>query len=92
MVRHPCPHCGRDGISGFRRVALGPALPTRCSECRRRVGVPWWSIVTAVPFVLAMCLAVEAAGSGVRLGFLLGSFGTAVMFMLGAALVPLVKR
>lgn len=44
MKRYPCPHCGRATIPLWRRFCLGPAWPTVCSDCGRRVGVPWWSM------------------------------------------------
>jgi hypothetical protein len=44
MKRYPCPHCGRATIPLWRRLCLGPAWPTICSDCGRRVGVPWWSV------------------------------------------------
>ncbi len=47
--KYPCPHCRRATIPRWRRLLLGPALPTRCSSCDRRVGVPWWSIVWSIP-------------------------------------------
>lgn len=39
--RYACPHCGEKTISLWRRLFLGPALPTRCSACQQRVGVSW---------------------------------------------------
>ena len=44
MKKYPCPHCGRPTITFWRRLFLGPALPTTCSECGGRVGVPWSSV------------------------------------------------
>ena len=91
MVMQRCPHCGEDGISGFRRLCLGPALPARCSHCGGRVGVPWWSLATTLPWFAALVMAAFAKGDG-QTSFWLGSFGVLLSMLLWDGLVPLVKR
>lgn len=91
MVKHPCPHCGEATISGLRRACLGPALPTKCSSCGRKVGVPWWSLVVILPWLLALVIQYELIEGGL-LSFALGAMGALGMMLLFAALVPLVKK
>lgn len=54
MEKIKCPHCGKPGISVFRKMCLGPAVPTKCSVCSERVGVSYFSILAIVPFLLAV--------------------------------------
>ena len=50
-----CPHCGEPGISGLRKLALGPAVPATCQACGEKVGVPYFeSFAAMVPLFLAI--------------------------------------
>lgn len=49
-----CPICHKLGISFWRKLCLGPALPTTCSQCGKKVGVPYYSLVASVPFVISL--------------------------------------
>jgi hypothetical protein len=89
--RHRCPHCGKDGISALRKICLGPAWPTRCTECGGGVGVPYWSMVTIVPLVVALVLTPLVWGHPVYT-FWLGALGTMGVFVLAESFVPLIKR
>jgi hypothetical protein len=91
MVRYTCPHCGEAGISGLRKVFLGPAIPAHCSLCGGAVGVPWWSLLTLAPWFAAILLAPLVRGSGIA-SFWLGAIGALVSVSLCEILVPLVKR
>jgi hypothetical protein len=91
MVKHPCPHCGELSISGLRRMCLGPLLPTRCSSCGGRVGVPWWSLVALVPWFIALGISAATQEHGM-LNFWIGAFGAMGMFVVWGSVVPLVRR
>lgn len=49
-----CPHCHKTGISLWGKLSLGPAIPTTCSQCGKKVGVPYYSLLAAVPFVISI--------------------------------------
>ena len=51
MQGYACPHCGKLGISFWRKQALGPAVPATCRSCSKAVGVPWWSMLGAMPLI-----------------------------------------
>lgn len=85
-----CPHCGKPGISMMRELALGPARPATCRSCKRKVGVPWWSLLSGVPFVGA--LIVFAIADNTQLGVAALLLGGAAMFVIHARYVPLEKR
>ena len=90
-MKHQCPHCGELGISELRRMCLGPALPTSCRICGKRVGVPWWSMAMALPVFIALGLATFIEGSAV-VSFWIGGLGVLGMCVLWASFVPLIKR
>jgi hypothetical protein len=55
---YACPHCGKPGISVFRRAYLGPAIPATCVTCGRKIGVPWSkSTIALLPLLVAVILA-----------------------------------
>ena len=85
-----CPHCEKPGISMMRKLALGPAFPATCVSCKRRVGVPWWSLLSGVPFVGA--LVVFAIADNAQLGVAALVLGGAAMLVIHGRYVPLEKR
>jgi len=54
---YKCPHCGKPGIPVWRKLCLGPLVPTTCKQCGREVGVPYSSVLLVIPFIIAMVLA-----------------------------------
>ena len=92
MNTHVCPHCGDNGISGFRKQFLGPALPAKCSKCGGRVGVSYWrALVSSVPWLLAI-VALPVLKQNGMLSFCLGAVGAGAMMVLWNSIVPLEKR
>ena len=91
MNMHICPHCQMPGISGLRRAFLGPGLPAKCSQCGKKVSVPYWSILTIVP-MLAGFLGAPLVTDNSFIAAGLAMYCTATTFTLWAALVPLEKR
>jgi hypothetical protein len=57
MKELKCPHCGKAGITPIRKMFLGPAVPATCKTCGRKVGVPYTSILTVIPFFAAVLFA-----------------------------------
>jgi hypothetical protein len=88
---HPCPHCGKPTISSIRRMNLGPAFPTRCSECGHAVGVPYWSVALVAPAAVTPAVACWLTDNP-AVAACIGMFGAALTMLLWAGLVPLVKR
>jgi len=91
MVKQQCPHCGQNGITELRRLCLGPALPAKCTECGRKIGVPYWSLLTLAPIFVASALTSFVLDNGI-LCFVLGALGAMMAIGLWSSIVPLVKR
>lgn len=85
-----CPHCGKPGISMMRKLALGPAVPATCLSCKRKVGVPWWSLLSGVPFVGAYL--VFASADNPQIGVVALVVGGAATLVIHGRYVPLEKR
>jgi len=88
---HDCPHCNRPGITTFRRLTLGPAIPATCSQCGGKIGVSYQkSFWALLPFLAGLFV-----GKSIRTTWLAIAFavlGAAVMLVLWFKLVPLEKR
>ena len=84
-----CPHCGKEALSLWQKIKMGPAAEAQCRECGSRFSVPYWSALFTLPFLLI-----------VLGGFFVLSFGTyflvatvALVFMIVGrwSFVPLTK-
>src|SRR4051794_15319179 len=86
-----CPHCDQPAISALRKMALGPAWPTACRSCGRKVGVPYSS---ALLFPLAYLATSPFAffTPSPPLGLVAGLGGLLVAALLQIAWVPLEAR
>ena len=52
-----CPICHKPGISAWRKSCLGPAVPTRCKQCGKKVGVPYSGAMIAIlPFIVSILI------------------------------------
>jgi hypothetical protein len=87
---YECPRCHQLGIPGWRRWSLGPAVPARCRACGGLVTVPWRSMVSVVPFLGGILLAVATDSFVGSTAFVLA--GAALMFFLYARTAPLVPK
>ena len=56
---YKCPHCGEPGVSKLRKLSLGPGLPTTCQVCGKKVGIPYWSMLVYLPFILLTVLSIN---------------------------------
>jgi hypothetical protein len=71
-------------------MCLGPAVPATCKQCGEKVGVPYWSMWTVLPFVVAIFFA-SLAGSLV-IKIVLWLVGFLIMLFCHLRFVPLIKR
>lgn len=54
-----CPHCGDWGITAWRMLWLGPAIPATCQRCQKNVGVPWRTMAWYAPIWALVVVGVE---------------------------------
>ncbi len=47
------PHCGKHGISVWRKLKMGLLIPTTCNRCGNKVGIPYYGY-----FVFTLIIAV----------------------------------
>jgi uncharacterized protein (DUF983 family) len=88
---YACPHCGKPGISLFRRAFLGPAIPATCVTCGRKIGVPLGkSMMALLPFILAIIIAPFTRNAAISASIWIA--GIIVMFVLSFMFVPLIKK
>ena len=40
-----CPHCGKPGISVWRKLTIGLHTPAICKECGNEVSIPFTSLI-----------------------------------------------
>jgi len=56
---YKCPHCGKPGISVWRKLCLGPLIPAICKQCGNEVWVPYSSAMfVMIPVIIATVLTV----------------------------------
>ncbi len=51
-----CPNCHKPGIPILKKTFMGPAAPTKCKRCGKKVGVSYYSLLTMIPFFFALVL------------------------------------
>jgi hypothetical protein len=93
---YACPHCGKPGISVFRRAYLGPTIPATCVTCGRKIGVPWSkSMIALLPLLVAVFLAPPGPkhfGSNPVLSVAIWVAAIIAMSVGHFTFVPLIKR
>ena len=62
MEKLECPKCHQNTIPLWRKMCLGPATRTTCSNCGAHVSVPVSSMIAMMPFLIAI-VAAQAVGS-----------------------------
>jgi hypothetical protein len=85
-----CPHCGAVGFSVWQKLFLGPARSVTCAACGARASVPAWSMVIAIPVVVALVGGLMLDTAALR--WIIIAAGIAVATYLQIALVPLIRR
>jgi hypothetical protein len=87
----PCPHCGEASITIARKLWLGPAIPTTCSLCSRRVGVPFRASLLALsPFFIGVYLSLSQRN--LLIGAYLWISSAALAGYIYILHVPLIRR
>ena len=51
-----CPHCGKQGISVWRKLNMGLLIPTTCNRCGNKVRIPYYGY-----FVITLMVAVNVS-------------------------------
>jgi len=90
MSNFKCPHCGVECITKSQKFRLGPAVPMSCEACGKKVGVPYISILSVVPFIAPM--AFYGLFDNLALFIVALSSGFVAMTYVHIRFVPLVKR
>lgn len=90
MSKLECPHCGNEGISGLRKMFLGPAVPATCKVCGEKVGVLFAAILAVVPALAGIGGAALLGAPVLKAVLCVGSF--VVMSLCHLRWVPLVPR
>jgi len=91
MAKLTCPHCAAPGIAWWRKLFLGPARSVGCDACGARASVPAWSMVMAVPIMVAIFVGYMMIDA-VAVRWIIIAAGFAVAVYLQLALVPLIRR
>jgi DNA-directed RNA polymerase subunit RPC12/RpoP len=54
-----CPYCGHLAMPLWRKCTLGPETALACSNCGKKVSVPWVAVIAATPIALGIVAAVR---------------------------------
>ncbi len=84
---YACPHCGKPGISFWRKMFLGPAIPAKCRACGKLVGVPWSSMILLIPVFALAILAGYAPSFWLKSFLILCSFVVAIAWSLWTPMI-----
>ena len=85
-----CPYCGEPGVSRLRKMFLGPSILATCRVCGKKVGVPLWPVVMAVPFVIAVVAATSMVSGNIQV--VVWVLGFLIMAGIQVLWVPLERR
>ena len=72
-----CPHCHKPGIPVWRKMCLGPITSAKCDDCGGAVSVPFSSMLTLTPFLVAIVIA----------AFVGSTFVTPALLIVGATMM-----
>ena len=93
LVKLRCPHCGRPGVSGLRKLFLGPVTWATCRECGKRVSVSYLSVLWIIPsWALVIWLAMTPLSEEPIWHFPVLGGGALLIGVLGFMSMPLQKR
>ena len=85
-----CPSCHQKSVPVWRKLCLGPAVPTTCANCGSRIGVPWVSMLEIIPLLIAF-VAAQVIGS-LAVGAVIVVVGMLTMAWIHYKFVPLVVK
>lgn len=83
-----CPYCSCPAISWARKMYLGSATSAACRSCGKKVTIPYWAMVSVVPFLIALVAIQHTQSLLLQAALVLGSLGA--MFSIHTFWVPLV--
>jgi endogenous inhibitor of DNA gyrase (YacG/DUF329 family) len=87
---YKCPYCGKPGIGYIRKHFIASWLPATCRECGKKVQNDGLKAVLAtLPFIA--CVLASSAFADSAQAFKVTGIGLAIMLLLNAFWVPLVK-
>jgi hypothetical protein len=88
---YACPHCGKPGISVVRKLGLVPLITATCKSCGEEIGVPWWAMLTGLPFLAAVLAGLFFLRLSTAL-LLCEAGGIVASLLLNIWCVPVVRR
>jgi hypothetical protein len=91
MDKRECPNCHQKAMPLWRKMCLGPATSAACANCGTRVSVPYSSMLTVIPFLIAI-VAARFVGSTAIAAVVLVIAGALVMGWLHYQFVPLIVK
>jgi len=87
---YKCPHCNKPGISVWRKLWIGSAIPATCKQCGKKVGVPYATTFAMIPFIFAIVLTGSVGPAMLRIATWVVGF--LIMGVIQLKWVPLVPR
>jgi Na+-transporting NADH:ubiquinone oxidoreductase subunit NqrB len=64
MDRNTCPYCGYSpAVSFLKKAFLDPTKTVQCRNCRRNIGISYWSIFLALPILGGTFFALRCTAS-----------------------------
>jgi NAD-dependent SIR2 family protein deacetylase len=90
VEKFECPNCHQKTIPVWRKMCLGPSIPTACPNCGSRVGVPHSAWLVLMPFAV-MVIAVQLVAS-FAVGAVLVAVGMLAMSWIYYKFVPLIVK
>ena len=91
---HECPICHNPGIPTWRKLCLGPAVPTKCRQCGRKGGVSYSSLFALVPLIISILISyyIFLFTKSFLWIILVLIVGNSIMFILYWKCVPLIPK
>ena len=90
MSKDQCPHCGGYCLPRWSRSLLGPFRSAPCRTCGEWVSVPFWSLFTAAPVIIAVAVVPQFITEPGLIALIAVAL-TWVADLLNEAFIPLIK-
>ncbi len=90
MDKLECPACHQKTIPVWRKMCLGPATSTSCSNCAKRISVPYSGMWTIIPFLVVFAASQFVPSAAASVALILA--GIALMCWLNYKYVPLIVK
>jgi len=86
-----CPHCGKQGISVWRKLGMGLIIPTICELCGNKVGIPYYGYFI-INLIIAVNVSVIFTDYSIMLKIVIWVAATLIIGFIYLKYVPLVPR